>query len=156
MRALTPADRAAWLSMRQALWMGSDATTRGAEDGSLLIDPQRYGARRYAVLVALANGVARGFVEVSLRDDLGTTGGAPAGYIEGIYVEPRHAKHGLGRALMAAAEAWCLDAGAADLVADVLDDNPEGLAFHAASGFARVDSTASGDHRQMRLRKTLT
>jgi aminoglycoside 6'-N-acetyltransferase I len=140
--------------MRQALWMGSDATTRAAEDGTLLTNPKRFGAVAYAVFVALASNAPRGFVEVSLRDDLEPKG-TPVGYIEGIYVEPRQRRLGLAQALLSAAEAWCREAGAAEIAADVLDDNRDGLIFHGEAGFAPTGSTTAAGQRSMRLRKRL-
>lgn len=145
--------------MRQALWMGTDATTRAAEDGTLLDDPARFGVKRYGVLVAVVGGDAGGFLEVSLRDDIDAFERQPVGYVEGVYVEPRHRRSGLGGALMHAAEDWSRELGADLLVADVLEDNPDGLAFHHHAGFTAVGETpigkTGGGGRQVLLRKLL-
>lgn len=154
-RAITPADRPAWLSLRQALWMGTDATTLAAESGRLLEEPERFGARAYAALLAWAQGRAVGFVEVSLRDDVPTFEGRLVGYVEGVYVAPVRQGSGLGRALILAAEGWVLERGAAELASDVLPDNPESLEFHTRLGFAAVGETNTGGRRQILLAKRL-
>jgi GNAT superfamily N-acetyltransferase len=154
-RPLTEADRPAWLALRQALWMGTDATTRAAEAGTLLSEPQRFGALAYGVLLAFDGGRALGFVEVSLRDDLPALGRRPVGYVEGIYVSPSAQGHGHGQALIDAAADWARRHGAADLASDVMPDNAESLAFHASAGFAAVGETATGERRQVLLAKRL-
>jgi aminoglycoside 6'-N-acetyltransferase I len=148
-RRLTDADRAAWLSMRQALWMGSDTTTRAAEDGSLLSDPKRFGALAYAVFIALVRYKAVGFIEVSLRHDIETVAPHQAGYVEGIYVEPAHKSGGLGRALIGAAEAWTRDQGVGRLAAEAYADNGESLAFHEQLGFRRVGERTVKGRREI-------
>ena len=154
-RRLAETDRRAWLSMRQALWMGSDATTAAAESGSLLADPARFGVRRYDVLIALCGGAAVGFIEVSLRDDLPAFGRRPVGYVEGVYVEPAHRGGGIGRALITAAETWSREAGCGELVSDVLADNPASAAFHTRLGFTPVGQSEPGAGRQLLMSKTL-
>ena len=150
-RPLQDTDRAAWLGLRQALWMGSDATTLAAEAGTLLSEPQRFGALFYHVLLALDGERAVGFVEVSLRDDVDGFGGRVVGYVEGVYVEPRHQRRGLGRALLDAATQWTRERGAPELTSDVLPDNPESLAFHERSGFRRIEHRASRGKQQTLL-----
>lgn len=152
-RPLADGDRPAWLGLRQALWLGSDATTLAAEAGTLLSEPERFGARAYGVLLAWAGDQAIGFIEISLRDDLAAFGGRPVGYVEGVYVAPAHQGRGLGRALIRAAEDWTRQRGAADLASDVLPDNPESLAFHTRVGFRMVGETVTGDRRQVLLAK---
>jgi aminoglycoside 6'-N-acetyltransferase I len=139
--------------MRQALWMGSDATTRAAEDGSLLTDPKRFGALAYAVFVALVRYRAVGFIEVSMRDDIETIAPDKAGYVEGIYVEPAHKNGGLGRALSAAAENWTRDQGADRLAAETFADNAESLAFHEQLGFTRAAERTANGRREVVMAK---
>jgi aminoglycoside 6'-N-acetyltransferase I len=139
--------------MRQALWMGSDATTHAAADGSLLTDPARFGAAAYAVFVALVRYRAVGFVEVSLRDDIDTIAPQRAGYVEGIYVEPSHKNGGLGRALIQSAEDWTRDQGADRLAAEAYADNFESVAFHEQLGFGRVAERTIQNRREIVMAK---
>lgn len=154
-RPLTAADRDAWLALRQALWMGTDAATRGAEDGTLLSEPRRFGALAYGVVLAFRGGRAVGFVEVSLRDDLAPFDGASVGYVEGVYVTPRLQRHGIGRALIRAAEDWARQAGARHLASDVQPDNAASGDFHIRVGFAAVGESGTGERRQVLLAKRL-
>lgn len=149
-RPLAPADHPAWIGLRQALWMGSDATTLAAEAGTLLSEPQRFGALVYAVLLAVDGHRPVGFVEVSLRDDLEPIAGK-VGYVEGVYVAPAHQRRGLGRALIDAAAAWTRAQGATDLVSDVLVGNDASVDFHHRVGFVIKGEGGSGTDRQMLL-----
>lgn len=137
--------------MRQALWMGTDATTRAAEDGTLFSEPERFGAIRYETLVAVVAGCCVGFVEVSLRDNVSGVPDQTVGYIEGIFVERAYRGVGVGRTLIDAAEAWMRSTGASQLVSDVLGDNPDSLAFHRSVGFSVVEETETGPKRRIVL-----
>lgn len=154
-RPLTEADRPAWLALRQALWMGTDATTLAAEAGTLLSEPQRFGALAYDVLLAFDGDRAVGFVEISLRDDLPALGQGKVGYVEGIYVAPSAQGHGHGQALVDAAADWARRHGAAALASDVMPDNAESLGFHTHTGFAVAGETGTGERRQVLLAKRL-
>src|SRR5690348_8302203 len=109
--------------MRQALWIGTDATTAAARDLTLLTEPERFGAIRYEALIALVDGCPVGFVEVSLRDDVAGFAEQTVGYVEGVFVEMEHRRDGIGLTLLGAATAWTRAAGAARLVSDVIGDN---------------------------------
>lgn len=135
--------------------MGSDTTTGAAEDGSLLTDPQRFGALAYAVFVALVRYKAVGFVEVSLRDDIETLAPHKIGYVEGIYVETAHKSGGLGRALIGAAEDWTRDQGAGRLAAEAFAANEESLAFHEQLGFIRVAERTVQNRREVVMVKAV-
>ena len=141
--------------MRQALWMGTDATTGAARDLTLFIEPERFGAIRYEALIALSDGRPVGFVEVSLRDDVAGFPDQTVGYIEGIFVEIGHRGSGIGRTLIAAAEAWTRAAGADRLVSDVVGDNPESVAFHVRLGFEVVQQQDAGVQRRIVLTRRL-
>ncbi len=155
-RVLNDADRPAWIGLRQALWMGSDATTRAAADGTLLTEPRRFGALAYAVLLAVEDDRPIGFVEVSLREDIEDLRGRAAGYVEGVYVEPRHQRRGLGRALIDAAAEWTQAQGARDLASDVIPGNLASVTFHQRTGFRIVGETGEGDQRQVLLIRPVT
>lgn len=150
-RPLSAADHNAWIGLRQALWLGSDATTLAAEAGTLLTEPQRFGALVYAVLLAFDGDRPIGFVEVSLRDDMEAFAGDTVGYVEGVYVAPPHQRRGYGRALIDAAASWTRTHGAVDLVSDVLVGNDASIDFHHRVGFVIGGEGGSGVERQMLL-----
>lgn len=141
--------------MRQALWMGTDATTAAARDLTLFTEPERFGAIRYEALIALTGGRPVGFLEVSLRDDIEGFAGHTVGYVEGVFVEIKHRVGGVGRTLIGAAEAWTRAAGAGELVSDVTGDNPESVAFHRRVGFSVAQETTTGGQRRVVLVRRL-
>lgn len=141
--------------MRQALWMGTDATTRAAEDMTLFIEPERFGAIRYEALVALVDGRRVGFVEVSLRDDVEGFPEQTVGYVEGIFVEMKFRRGGVGQTLLAAAAAWTRGSGATELVSEMLADNPASIAFHREAGFVDAPAQPAPDKKRIALVRPL-
>ncbi|RZJ00164.1 MAG: GNAT family acetyltransferase [Brevundimonas sp.] len=81
------------------------------------------------VLVARADGVIRGSVMTGFDGH--------RGWVYYLAVHPDSQRRGLGRALMAAAEAWLAARGAPKLQLMVRDDNADALGFYAALGLER-------------------
>lgn len=61
------------------------------------------------------------------------------GYISSVYVVPGHRRHGVLRALFAAAEQWCTDRGLTELRLHNVPENPLSTAAWTALGFAIVE-----------------
>ncbi len=141
--------------MRQALWMGTDATTRAAEEMTLFTEPERFGAIRYEALVALVDGQCAGFVEISLRDDVEGFPERTVGYIEGIFVEMKFRRGGVGQTLLGAAEAWTRSSGATELVSEMLTDNPVSIAFHRHAAFIEAPMQPAADKKRIALVRRL-
>jgi ribosomal protein S18 acetylase RimI-like enzyme len=59
------------------------------------------------------------------------------GWVYYLAVAPERRREGLGRAMMAAAEAWLRERGAPKLQLMVRDDNEDALGFYAALGLER-------------------
>ena len=77
-----------------------------------------------------------GFVEVGLRSHAeGCDPTRAVGFIEGWYVTPNFRKRGVGRALVARAEAWSRQNGAAELGSDTWIDHQMSIDAHQALGF---------------------
>lgn len=115
-RAVSPPDAPTWEHMREALWPGD---AHAAEIGAFFA-----GARSEpeTVLVAeLPDGQLAAFVELSVRRDLPETGGAPTGYVEGLYVEPAHRASGIARGLLRAAQRWARARGCLFFASDRAD-----------------------------------
>ncbi len=90
-----------------------------------------------AVLLADDGGDAIGFATVLVRDPPPVPVFVPKriGVVDSLGVARRARKRGVGRALMAAAEAWLRERGARDLELTVYEANPEAIAFYEAIGY---------------------
>lgn len=77
-----------------------------------------------------------GFAEARLRaDPVNGAEETPAAFLEGIFVAPESRRRGIGRALIAAAEAWAKAIGRNELISDALLDDDAGRALRQAAGF---------------------
>ena len=130
-----PADAGAWGRLRRVLWPDEEVETSESLRTAFM-PPERS-----CVLLAFAkDGDAIGFAEAKLRNDyVNGTETSPVGFLEGWYVAPGWRGRGVGRALVAAIEAWTRERGCSELASDVLLDNRNGLAAHAACGFEETD-----------------
>lgn len=92
------------------------------------------------IFVAEHEGAVVGFVEVGLRSHAdGCHPRRPVGFVEGWFVDEAHRKHGVGRALIAAAEAWARDQGCTEMASDTWIDAEVSQRAHEALGFEVVD-----------------
>jgi aminoglycoside 6'-N-acetyltransferase I len=130
-RDLTQDDFDSWSRMRDELYSGLDAAHHRREMEWIL------GSKEHAAFLAVDAGRPAGLVEVSLRNVVDGCIGGPVGYLEGLYLEPDWRGKGLGRELLAHAEAWCRDRGCAHMATDAELDNPEAQAFYERLGFER-------------------
>jgi aminoglycoside 6'-N-acetyltransferase I len=128
-------DADAWSRLRRALWPEEEVATQASLREAL--DPP-YDS---CVLLALApGGDAIGFAEAKLRRDyVNGTETSPVGFLEGWYVVPAWRGRGVGRVLIAAVEIWTRERGCSELASDVVLDNGDGLAAHAACGFEETE-----------------
>jgi aminoglycoside 6'-N-acetyltransferase I len=146
-RPVETRDLAAWIEMRRGLWPDENAADLEAEAKKFVSGRKALGLA--AVLVSEgADGSLTGFVEIGLRDYVDGCDGSPVPFIEGWYVVPLARRSGVGRALIAAAEAWSLDRGHTELGSDALLDNFVSERAHNALGFEEVE-------RAIRFRKAL-
>ena len=131
-RSATPADAADWLRLRQALWP-DDADSHAREIGAYFSGGVRDPLE---VLLAVDDaGAAIGLAELSIRNHAEDGETDHVGYLEGWYVEPAARRRGVGRALVAAAEAWARAQGCTEFGSDALIDNEVSAAAHLALGF---------------------
>jgi aminoglycoside 6'-N-acetyltransferase I len=133
-RPLTAGDRNGWLAMRQALWPDCPADVHRHEMTLLL-----GGGADTAVFVSETDtGRLDGFVEVSIRTYAEGCHTGRVGYIEGWYVDLLSRGHGVGRALVTAAEEWALAAGCREMASDAEIENTASQAAHKHLGYAVV------------------
>jgi aminoglycoside 6'-N-acetyltransferase I len=142
-RQIVEGDRAEWVRLRDALWPGSpadhDAETHEYFDRGLQLP---------VVFVAVVNGHIAGFLELDYRKSAPGCDSSPVPFIEGWYVEPGLQRHGIGRALMEAAEAFARAEGHHEIASDADVTNALGIAAHIALGYEEVE-------RVVCLRKSL-
>lgn len=136
-RAATAADSAAWLAMRCALWPEGSAQEHAAEI------EQFFAGQTHLLLVVLlafdAAGKAVGFAELSIRSVVDGCETDRVAYLEGWYVEPETRRHGVGRALVEAAEAWGRAQGCTEFGSDTQVANTISAVAHLALGFTETD-----------------
>ncbi len=130
-RPAVAADRPAWAAMRHRLWDDFDPAELDAE----IADLESSGTPYVTLIAEAEDGRLVGFAEVSVRSVVDGCPPGPAGYLEGIWVEPEWRRHGIAKDLLAAAEGWARDRGLACFGSDALIDNETSHAWHRAAGF---------------------
>jgi aminoglycoside 6'-N-acetyltransferase I len=91
------------------------------------------------IFVADADGRLVGFLELDYRKYAPGCRSSPVPFIEGWYVEPDLQGRGIGRALVAAAEAHARAAGHHEIASDVELENAGSIAAHLALGYEEVE-----------------
>ena len=132
-RSATQEDAAAWVRMRDALWPEHDAAWHADE-----IDKYFAGLLRMPLEVLMAfddSDRPIGFAELSIRAYAEGCETDRVAFLEGWYVAPEARRHGVGRALVAAAERWAELQGCTEFASDAVLDNIESASAHAALGF---------------------
>ena len=135
-RPVAAADAAAWLRMRNALWPDHENQWHAGEIAQFLAGSL---TMPLAVLMAVDDADQPiGFVELFIRPYADGCDTDRVAYLEGWYVEPDARRHGVGRALIAASEAWGRAQGCTEFGSDALIDNQISAAAHAALGFVET------------------
>jgi len=133
-REVAESDRANWVRLRDALWPGS-LSDHDAETRTHFENP----AKVPVVFVAEADERVVGFLELDCRKYAPGCSSSPVPFIEGWYVEPELQRHGIGRALVEAAEEWARAAGHHEIASDAEVENADGIAAHRALGYQEVE-----------------
>jgi aminoglycoside 6'-N-acetyltransferase I len=150
-RELVAGDRDELVRFRCDLWPDEPASAHEAE-AEKLVRKTVGSTLPLVVLVALCGEERVGFVEVGLRSHAdGCETDHAVGFLEGWYVVPTHRRRGVGRALVAAAEAWARDRGCREMASDTWSDERGrgSVKAHTALGFEVVDHVVT-------FRKALT
>lgn len=144
-RAATPEDLETVLAMRLALLKEEarsalfadphpDAAARARQiTASQLLDDDQ------VFLLAFAGTEAVGALRCTIAHGSPLLRHATRGFLSAAYVRPGFRRRGVLRALVAAAEAWCLERNAPDLRLHCTRENEEGNAAWEALGFGVVE-----------------
>jgi aminoglycoside 6'-N-acetyltransferase I len=148
-RQAEPGDRTALAHARAALWPDTSFEEHSAEVADLLNGRQASTLPQDTFVAESASGEVIGFVDVGLRSHAdGCDTRQPVAFVEGWYVAPDHRRIGVGRALIATAEAWGRAHGCVEMASDTWIDHDMSQRAHEALGFTVVD-------RCVHYRKTL-
>jgi aminoglycoside 6'-N-acetyltransferase I len=132
-RPAKPADVQAWATLRHALWPAESPDELAVEATAFFADAD---SLLEAVLLAEArDGTLLGFAELSLRPYAEDCRTSPVAFLEGWYVIPAARRHGVGRALVSAAEQWARERGCREFASDTEIDNSVSAEAHRALGF---------------------
>jgi aminoglycoside 6'-N-acetyltransferase I len=134
-RPMKAQDRAAWVAMRCALWPSDshDAHAVGV-DAWLKSEQQAWG-----FIAEAADGVPVGFAELAVRAYANGCDSQPVAFVEGIWVDPRFRRQGIGTRLIAHLEAFALARGFRELGSDTELHNDGSQAAHGAWGFCETE-----------------
>jgi aminoglycoside 6'-N-acetyltransferase I len=132
-RSARPDDAAGWLRMREELWPEGESSGHARE-----IEQFFAGTLKMPLEVLLAvdeRGRPVGFAELSIRNYAEDCVTDRVAYLEGWYVDAEWRRRGVGKALVAAAEAWARAQGCTEFGSDALLENETSAAAHRALGF---------------------
>ncbi len=126
---------AEWLRLRQGLFDDSTEAEHRQEMAEILAEDVG------CVLVAERPSTTQlaGFVVVGSRKYAEGCTASPVAYLEEWFVADDVRRQGVGKALIAAAEAWARQNGFHELASDTTLDNKISLASHLALGFEEVE-----------------
>lgn len=128
-RRLVPADKAAWVELRAALWPDLPLSQLADEIQMISADPQQ------AAFGCFIEQTLAGFVELSVHPHAVGCELGPVAYLEAWYVREAWRGQSVGRALVNAGEQWGREIGCRELASDTWLDNTGGQLAHQALGF---------------------
>jgi aminoglycoside 6'-N-acetyltransferase I len=134
-REANRADFPALAAMCHALWPENTVEEHLADLEKLTSYPDFQG------FVAEKTGRLIGFAEVSVRPFANGCDSRPVAFLEGIWVEEKSRRKGLGRLLLNAVEGWAQKRGLKELGSDAILDNQVSLQSHEAWGFQEMERT---------------
>jgi aminoglycoside 6'-N-acetyltransferase I len=143
-RTIAEQDLSEWFRLRRKLW---DATSDDDHQAEML-DILDHSDTQLVVVADAGDNKLAGFLEASIRPFVEDCESDNVGYLEGWFVDAEYRRTGLGRALVAAAEAWARGKGATEMASDAEIGNEESLKAHLRLGYEETS-------RLVHLRKEL-
>lgn len=143
-RPVQEKDLSEWFRLRKLLWDQSDDDEHRAE----MLDIYEHTDTQLVLVAEAPNGSLAGFLEASIRPFVEDCHSDNVGYLEGWFVEPEYRRHGIGRALVRAAESWARQKGSTEMASDSEIGNDLSLKAHLNLGYEETS-------RLVHLRKDL-
>ena len=117
-----------WIGLRQLLWPHEPRSHLVEDARRTLADPNQIGYLAFG-----GNAEPIGFIEAALYRDGETN--TPRAHVEAWFVMPDFRRQGIGAALLAHVEQWCLHRAIALLTSHTTADYPLSPTAHEAGGF---------------------
>ena len=133
-RQVERTDRGAWARLRHALWPEENLAAHARA-----IDRVLASEDEWAFLAIGESGKAVGFAEIAIRKYANGCESQPVPFLEGIWVDPRFRRGGIGRRLIVHVEQFVAARGFREIGSDALIDNMDSHDAHAAWGFAETE-----------------
>jgi aminoglycoside 6'-N-acetyltransferase I len=146
-RPIEARDVDAWSAMRARLWP-AEVAAELARQARAFAEGSTQGVMDAVFLAEDDEARPLGFLELSVRAFSDGCDSMPVPHVEGWYVEQLARRHGLGRALMRAAEDWSRARGFKELASDSELSDDAAQRAHTRCGFEEVD-------RLVKFRKVL-
>jgi aminoglycoside 6'-N-acetyltransferase I len=120
--------------MRHSLW--PDETMRGHNTAIKEISDSR---DTWGFVAVTADGAPAGFAEISIRKAANGCESQPVPFLEGIWIEPRYRRQGIGAQLIGHIEGFLQARGFSEIGSDSLIENLDAHDAHKAWGFAETE-----------------
>src|SRR5579871_4332979 len=134
-RFARPSDLDQLARLRHSLWPESPVEEH-ARELELILARRMPDTFPLSVLVAAADGIIVGFLEVRLRSHADSCNESwPVGYVEGWFVAEPYRRQTIGAQLLAAAEDWARKQGCSEMASDAEIENLVSQRVHEALGF---------------------
>lgn len=134
-RRASTEDLGGWSALRAQLWPTEHASEHAVYAAQWLAE-----ANSDAFLAFDSEGRMVGFLDVDLRPYAEGCVTSPVAYVEGWYVIPGQRRHGVGRALMRAAEDWARARGCSEMASGSEMGNTGAQDAHECLGYERVQT----------------
>ncbi|ENU8684486.1 cryptic aminoglycoside N-acetyltransferase AAC(6')-Iy/Iaa [Salmonella enterica] len=123
-----------WRGLRKQLWPGHP------DDAHLADGEEILQADHLASFIAMADGVAIGFADASIRHDyVNGCDSSPVAFLEGIFVLPSFRQRGVAKQLIAAVQRWGTNKGCREMASDTTPENTISQKVHQALGFEETE-----------------
>ena len=121
-----------WVSMRKQLWPH-------ASFDELKEIEHLFKADNFACFLAESDASVVGFIELALRPYVNGCSTSPVAFIEGIWVNDKLQKQGIGRLLVKKAEEWASSLSLKELASDTRIESEHSIHAHKSWGFQETE-----------------